>query len=219
MAVDAGPVVGVLRAQGTREPYLTDWIPDLVAQGGYAGLALLMFLETVFPPVPSEVIMPFAGLEAARGTLSLLGAILAGTAGAMLGNVLWYAAARACGVNRLLPLIDRHGAVLTLSRAEVERGQAALLRRGALYVFVGRMIPVVRSVVSIPAGLLSMPRMPFIVWSSLGTFGWTSMLTGAGYLLGTRYSAVEHVLSPVAAGVMGVAFLLYLARLMRRRTP
>lgn len=193
---------------------MTDWIPDLVARGGYAGLAFLMFLETLFPPVPSEVIMPFAGVEAARGRLSLLGAVIAGASGAMGGNICWYLLARRLGHTAFHAFVQRHGRLLTLDWADVERGQAAFRRRGSLYVCVGRMVPFVRTMISIPAGLLDMRMTPFLVWSAIGTFGWTAILTCAGYLLGARYAEVEQVLSPVAAVVMAAAALAYLVRLV-----
>src|SRR6476469_8479568 len=100
---------------------MSNWVIRLIEDAGYLGVAFLMFLETVFPPIPSEVIMPVAGVAAARGDMNLAGVIGSGTAGAMLGNVFWYQAARLLGIERLRPIIDRFGRVLTMSWAEVER--------------------------------------------------------------------------------------------------
>ena len=113
------------------------WVED----GGYLGIFLLMLLETVFPPIPSEVIMSLAGVVAARSELSLFGVIAAGTSGAMLGNILWYWGARAMGVGRLRPLIERYGRWLTVDWAEVERAQALFDRQGGIIVCIGRMLP------------------------------------------------------------------------------
>lgn len=188
------------------------WIQQLIDQLGYLGIAVLMFVETVFPPLPSEVIMPLAGLRAARGTMSLPGVIIAGAAGAMMGNLAWYVAARAIGINRLRRLIDRHGRWLTLDWHEVERAQKWFRRHGAGFVCLGRMIPTVRSVVSIPAGLLRMSLPRFLFWSLLGTTAWTAALALAGYVLGQRYTAVERYLGPVSTGIIVVLIGWYLWR-------
>ena len=185
------------------------WIQQLIDQLGYFGVAVLMFAETVFPPLPSEVIMPLAGLRASRGALSLPGVIAAGAAGAMAGNLCWYAVARMLGIDRLHGLIDRHGRWLTLDWNEVERAKGWFGRHGALFVCVGRIVPTVRSVVSIPAGLLQMPVAPFMLWSTIGTTAWTTILATAGYLLGQRYGAVERYVGPISTAIILVLVLWY----------
>lgn len=170
---------------------MTGWMQAIIADGGYPGIFLLMFLETVFPPIPSEVIMSMAGLQVARGTMTLTGAILSGTAGAMAGNLVWYLVARWLGMERLRPLIERHGRWLTMDWAEVDRGERWFMRRGYLFVCIGRMMPTIRSLVSVPAGLMRMPLAPFILWSSIGTMGWSAMLATGGWILGTRFAAME----------------------------
>lgn len=185
------------------------WVQQFIDQLGYFGIALLMFAETVFPPLPSEVIMPLAGLRASRRALSLLGVIVAGAGGAMAGNLAWYLAARAIGVDRLHGLVDRHGRWLTLDWKEVERAQGWFRRHGAAFVCLGRMVPTVRSVVSIPAGLLRMPLPSFLLWSSLGTTAWTTALSCAGYMLGQRYTAVDRYLGPVSTAIIVILVLWY----------
>jgi len=170
---------------------MTDWVRQLIADGGYFGIFLLMFAETVFPPIPSEVIMSMAGLQVAKGTMALPAAILAGTAGAMLGNIVWYLAARWLGLERLRPLIDRYGRWLTMDWAEVDRGERWFVRHGYLFVCIGRMMPTIRSLVSVPAGLMRMRFLPFVLWSSLGTLGWSTMLAVGGWILGTRFAEME----------------------------
>lgn len=185
------------------------WIQQLIEQLGYLGIAVLMLAETVFPPLPSEVIMPLAGLRASRGALSLPGVIAAGASGAMAGNLAWYLAARAIGVDRLHCLVERHGRWLTLDWGEVERAQGWLHRHDAMFVCLGRMMPSVRSVVSIPAGLLRMPLPRFLLWSALGTTAWTAALSVAGYLLGQRYTAVDRYLGPISTAIIVVFVLWY----------
>src|SRR4030095_148376 len=116
----------------------------------------LMFLETVFPPIPSEVIMSVAGVASGQGKLDFWLVVASGTAGAMLGNILWYLAARALGIQRLEPLIHRWGLWLRMSWAEVKRAERWFSKHGTFFVFVGRLLPTVRSLVSVPAGLLRM---------------------------------------------------------------
>lgn len=180
---------------------MTDWVQEVIAQGGYLTLFLLMFAETVFPPIPSEVIMSMAGLQVAKGHLTLVPAILAGSAGAMLGNIVWYLLALWLGMRRLKPLIDRHGRWLTMDWDEVDRGERWFQRHGYLFVCIGRMLPTIRSLVSVPAGLMRMRFLPFAFWSSLGTIGWSTMLAFGGWYLGTRFAEMEAWLG-FAANVM-----------------
>ncbi len=131
---------------------MEDWIIRLVEWAGYWGVAALMLLETVFPPVPSEVIMTVAGVSAARGTMTLEGTILAGTAGAMLGNWFWYWLAIKFGEARMHVFIDKYSRWLTLDWDEVERGERLFAKYGSSIVLIARMIPTLRSLISIPAG-------------------------------------------------------------------
>jgi len=191
-----------------------DWIRELIEDSGYLGVGLLMLLETVFPPVPSEIIMSLAGLQAARGTMTLWGAILAGSIGAMIGNMLWYAFARWLGYERFHPLIDRYGRWLTVDWAEVKRADAFFDRHDRWFVFLGRMVPTIRSLVSVPAGLFEMPWKAFLFWSALGTFGWTAGLAGAGFILGSRFEEVDRYLGPASTGVLAGMIFYYLYRVI-----
>lgn len=188
------------------------WIFDLVEGSGYAGVFLLMLLETLFPPIPSEVIMPIAGVVAASGSLSLFWVVVAGTAGAMLGNTLWYLLALKIGLDRFRALIERHGRWLTMNWSDVEKGRGAFDRYGKVIVFAGRMIPTIRSVVSIPAGLLQMKLPPFLIWSTIGTAIWSAGLAVAGWLLGRNVQQIESILGPVSTAVIVAVVGLYLWR-------
>jgi membrane protein DedA with SNARE-associated domain len=188
-----------------------------MAQLGYIGIALVMLAETVFPPIPSEVIMPLAGMQTNAGPLSLIGVIAAGTVGAMAGNIFWYAVARMVGIDRLHALVDRWGRWLTLDWSEVERGRRLFARGGGVFVCIGRMIPTIRSIVSIPAGLLAMPFGRFFCWSLLGTTAWTALLAGVGAALGARYGALERIVGPISTTVVVVIILGYVWRVIRWR--
>lgn len=196
---------------------MSDWIITLIDQSGYLGVGFLMFLETVFPPIPSEVIMPVAGLAAARGKMDIAWVIASGTAGAMLGNYFWYLAARVVGIERFRPFIQRFGRFLTLDWAEIEKAEKLFGKQGWAIVFFGRMLPTLRSLISIPAGLLHMRLSTFILWSTLGTSVWTVVLGTSGYILGKQFKEIETVIGPLSIAVIVVIAIGYVWRLIRWR--
>jgi membrane protein DedA with SNARE-associated domain len=200
---------------------MSDWVIRLIEQSGYLGVAFLMFLETVFPPIPSEVIMPIAGVAAANGPMTLWGVIASGTTGAMFGNIFWYLVARVIGIERFRPFIEKHGRWLTVDWYDVEKAERLFGRFGSVLVGVGRMMPTIRSVISIPAGLLHMRLKSFLIWSTIGTAGWSSALAIAGYMLGRRFGEIETILGPLSSAIIGLMVLFYLWRQLtwRKRHP
>ena len=193
---------------------MEDWIIRLVEGAGYWGVAALMLLETIFPPVPSEVIMTVAGVSAARGTMTLEGTILAGTAGAMLGNWVWYWLAIKFGEARMHLFIDKYSRWLTLDWDEVERGERLFAKYGSTIVLIARMIPTLRSLISVPAGLFKLSLRRFLVFSTIGTLGWSAALAGGGYYLGSQFGEVEQWLGPLSTGVIALIVLSYLWRVI-----
>jgi membrane protein DedA with SNARE-associated domain len=200
---------------------MSDWVVQLIDQTGYVGVFLLMFLETVFPPIPSEVIMPIAGVRAAHGPMTLGGVIASGTAGAMFGNMFWYLAARVVGLRRFKPFIDRYGRWLTMDWYDIEKAERLFGRFGSVVVMIGRLLPTVRSIVSVPAGLLNMRLKTFVIWSTIGTAGWSSALAIAGWVLGRRFGEVEKILGPLSMAVIAVIVVAYIWRQLtwRNRHP
>jgi len=194
---------------------MQDWIIGLVNTTGYWGVAFLMLLETVFPPIPSEVIMTVAGVSAARGNMHFGGVVAAGTAGAMLGNWMWFWLAIRFGEKRIHKLIDRHSRWLTLNWDEVERGQRLFRRHGSAIVLFARMLPTLRSLISIPAGLFGMSHRRFLVFSAIGTAGWSAALAGVGYFLGSRFADIERWLGPISTAIIALIVLAYVWRLWR----
>jgi membrane protein DedA with SNARE-associated domain len=170
----------------------------LIERGGYAGIILLTFLETIFPPLPSEVFMPMAGFVAARGTLTLPGVIAAGTIGTLAGAWFWYALGRAIGIDRMRQLTARHGRWLTMRPADLDRAMAWFDRHGGPVMLFGRMVPGVRGVISVPAGVAHMPLRRFLLLSGLGNLIWTALLMSAGYWLGADYGRVAGWLAPLS---------------------
>ena len=196
---------------------MSDWVVRMIEQSGYLGVAFLMFLETIFPPIPSEVIMPIAGVAAGQGRMTYALVVASGTAGAMLGNIFWYLAARALGIMRLKPIVQRWGRWLTVTWPELERAERWFRVHGTAFVFLGRMVPTVRSLVSIPAGLLKMRFRSFVIASTIGTAGWTALLAGAGYKLGENYRDINDWLGPLSNGIMVVLVVGYVWRLWTHR--
>lgn len=185
-----------------------DWIVAVLDRAGYPGIALLMFLENVFPPIPSELIMPLVGFTAARGEFSLPLAVLSGTLGSLAGALLWYWIGLRFGRARIERLAERHGRWLTLTPADIERASAWFARYGGTAVLIGRLVPTIRTLISVPAGLHRMPAGLFLIYSGIGTLGWTGLLTAAGYVLEARYQDVSAYLNPVSTVVV-VALLLW----------
>lgn len=177
---------------------MSDWIAEVIGQTGYFGVALLAFLENIFPPIPSELIMPLAGFQAAQGNLSVVGVILAGTLGSVAGAAVWYALGARLGMARIERLAKQHGRWLTMHPSEVRRAGYWFRRHGAATVLVGRLIPGIRSLVSLPAGIHRMQLSRFAIFTALGTGLWTSLLVLAGYFLQSRYAEVADYLNPAS---------------------
>lgn len=195
-----------------------DWITGFMEATGYFGIALLMLIENVFPPIPSELIMPLAGFAAARGELNLFLVILAGTAGSVAGALLWYGFGLWLGAERLKRFAADHGRWLTLSPEEIGEVQGFFSRHSRKAVLFGRLIPGIRSLISIPAGIVGMGLPKFLIYSTLGTFVWTAALAGAGYALESQYGRIAEWLNPVANVILGGALLWYLYRVATFRS-
>lgn len=194
-----------------------DWITATLVGMGYTGVFLLTLLETVFPPIPSELIMPLAGYLAARGEMGAFGAVAAGTLGSVVGALVLYALGRKLGEERLKDFVDRHGRWLTLSRGDIERASDWFSRHGAWAVFGCRLVPGLRSLISIPAGIHRMRLTSFVVCTVLGSALWTGLLVGLGHALGSRFAQVGEFIGPVANVVLGAIVVWYLWRVMRHR--
>lgn len=189
-----------------------DFITNFLKEHGYVGLFSLMVLENVFPPIPSEVIVPFAGFVAAGGDLHLAGVLLAGTLGSVVGALPWYFAARSYGPERLKKLAARHGRWLALNCQDVDKALHAFDKHGASAVLFGRLVPAIRTLISLPAGIARMSLPTFMLLSSIGSLAWTGLLAATGYLLKDQYGAVASYVDPVSKAVLGLLLSWYLYR-------
>ncbi len=192
-----------------------DFITGWIEQGGLLAVGLLMILENVFPPIPSELIVPLAGFQAAQGSFNIVALLVVATLGSLLGTLIWYSLARAWGRERFLRFIDRHGVWLTLTREEAEGAAEWFRRHGPAAVFFGRLVPTVRTLISVPAGLSGMYFASFLLYTAAGSAVWIALLAGAGYLLEENYEAVEHWLDPATTIVVLAVVALYLYRVLR----
>lgn len=194
---------------------MRDWIIEAIRSLGVLGIAVLMLLENIFPPLPSEFIMPLAGYLSAHEGFSFWGAVLAGASGSVLGAFFWYLIGRGVGEERLRRWVEAHGVWFAMRPQDVERARRFFEKHGEVSVLFGRLLPVVRTLISVPAGISRMAMAPFLLYSLAGTSIWTAGLAYAGRLLGQRFPLVDEYLGVIAWIIVGGAVVLYLARVSR----
>lgn len=188
------------------------WIDEAVQTGGYYALAGLILIENLFPPIPSEVILPLAGYYVERGDMMFIPAVLAATIGSVLGALILYYGSAKGG----RPLVERHAHRVHMSMADVDRAQAWFDRYGPWVVLFGRMVPGVRSLVSIPAGLAHMSVVRFTLLTTLGSLVWNTLLIGAGWALGSEWEAVGDIIGPASKPIIGAVLVILLGLLFVR---
>jgi membrane protein DedA with SNARE-associated domain len=191
-----------------------DWITGFVQSAGYFGIVLLMFAENVFPPIPSEVIMPLAGFTAAKGELNIYGVIASGTLGTIIGALAWYYVGLRLGIKRIKSLARRHGRWLTLDEDDIDKARSWFDRHGKMALVIGHLIPAVRTLISVPAGVARMNLVTFLVASTAGTVLWTALLAAAGYLLESQYHRVEGYANIGTNIVLGLMVAVYVYRVV-----
>jgi membrane protein DedA with SNARE-associated domain len=202
--------------------WLLEWIPQVMERLGYLGIGLLMFLENLFPPIPSELIMPLAGFTVSKGELNFQYVVLAGVIGTVLGAMPWYYIGKLMGEARIRHLADRYGKWLTISGADIDQANRWFGKHGSVAVLLCRLVPGVRTLISLPAGINTMPIGEFLLYSTLGTALWCTLLTYAGYALGQNYGLVETYLGPVSKYVaigLVLAFGLWIWRRRQAQKP
>ena len=166
-------------------------VVNLIDALGYVGLAIVVALENVFPPIPSEVILPLAGYLAAQGRMTFVGAVVASTVGSVAGALILYAVGYALGERRIRGLVRRHGRWAMVDEEDLDKAQAWFDRHGRTAVLIGRLAPLVRSLISIPAGVARMPLLSFVAYTTLGSGIWNALLIAAGWFLGDNWEVVS----------------------------
>jgi membrane protein DedA with SNARE-associated domain len=193
---------------------LFDWLTSVISDGGYLGIVLLMLAENLFPPIPSELIMPLAGFVAAKGELNVGLVVLAGVLGSMLGALPWYYAGRWVGEARMRAFAARHGRWLTLDEKEIGKAIDWFEKHGRMAVLLARLVPTVRTLISLPAGMARMPLVPFLIYSAIGTALWTGLLAASGFWLQENYTLVADSVDRASSIIIGLIVLLYVWRLL-----
>ncbi|TCM69803.1 membrane protein DedA with SNARE-associated domain [Acinetobacter calcoaceticus] len=186
---------------------ITNWVISIMEKLGYLGIALLMFLDNVFPPIPSEVIMPTAGYAASQGQLLFTGVVIAGCIGSLVAAACLYWLGHACDNQGIYRWIDRYGKYLYIKSKDVEKALEWFNQYGERIVFWGRMIPAVRSLISIPAGMSGMPFWKFMLYSGLGTIIWTTFLASVGYYFGENKLLMQQIFSQVGYVIIAIAII------------
>ena len=207
---------------------LATWVQDVINQFGYFGVALLVIIENVFPPIPSEIVLPFAGFVAQQGSsaaqsdTSVIGMMIAATIGSVVGALILYFVSAAIGPDRLRAFVEKFGKWFGVKAADLVRAEAWFDRRSFVSVLVGRCVPLIRSIVSIPAGFRRMKLSSFVVLTAIGSAVWNIALIGAGAVLKDQWDRVGDYVGVfqwvVVAAIIVVLAKFVLSRIKRRNT-
>ena len=195
---------------------LTNWAGDVVETLGYSGVALLVAVENIFPPIPSEVVLGLAGYTASRGDASVLGMIIAATIGSVVGAWALYGFSAAVGPVRLRAIVIRYGAWIGFGESDLDRAEDWFDRRSRSAVLICRCIPLIRSLISIPAGFRRMPLGTFTVFTLIGSLTWNSVLVTTGYLLADQWDKILDYTEPFQGVVVVILGVLVIAMVVRK---
>ena len=195
---------------------MEEWVLSVMEKLGYLGIAFLMFLDNIFPPIPSEIIMPSAGYTASKGDLSLIGVIIAGSAGSLIAAMILYWIGRKIPEQRLFSFIEHYGKFLRIKVTDLEKALAWFNQHGHKIVFFGRMIPAVRSLISIPAGMSKMPFGKFMAYSAFGTIIWTTFLAFLGYHLSEDQALMSLIMQRASYIILAIVILYIIWKMAKK---
>jgi len=187
---------------------LENWLIDIMNDLGYFGVMLLIALENVFPPIPSEIILTFGGFMTTTTNLTVIGVILAATAGSVVGAIILYVIGLQLNVTRLEMIIDRWGHLLRITKEDIHRADAWFDKYGPWTVFFCRFVPIIRSLISIPAGMSHMNAGLFLLLTTIGTFIWNTVLVYLGARLGESWEVIVYYMDMYSYVIYGVIFIL-----------
>ncbi|EAC9833493.1 DedA family protein [Listeria monocytogenes] len=166
------------------------WITSIMADFGYIGIFILIMVENLFPPIPSEIILTFGGFMTTVTSLNVVMVIIVATLGSVVGAILLYKVASYFGKERLTKIVLKYGRILRLKESDIERAENFFLKYGSWAVFLCRMIPLIRSLISIPAGMTKMKMSKFLILTTAGSLLWNTVLIGLGAMLGESWSEI-----------------------------
>ena len=199
---------------------MESWITSVMEQFGYFGIALLILVENVFPPIPSEVILTFGGFMTTKSELSIFGVVVASTIGSVGGAVILYWIGRILNVERLERIIEKWGKYLRLTKEDVRKADAWFDKYGPWSVFFCRFIPLIRSLISIPAGMSGMNQWLFLVLTTLGTLIWNLVLVLVGAKVGNNWHQIVNymdVYSNIMYVVIAVSAVIFIIWFIKRK--
>ena len=195
---------------------LTEWATDIVERLGYFGVAMLVALENVFPPIPSEVVLGLAGYTASQGDAWVVGMIIAATIGSVVGAWVLYGLSAAIGPVRVRAIVIRYGTWIGFGETDLDRAEGWFDRRSRSAVLVCRCIPLIRSLISIPAGFRRMPLVAFTVFTLIGSLVWNTILVSAGYALADQWERILDYTEPFQTLVVVLIGVLLVALIVRK---
>ncbi|MDS9472434.1 DedA family protein [Sporosarcina pasteurii] len=202
---------------------MENWITEFMSEFGYIGVLLLIMLENIFPPIPSEVILTFGGFMTTYSNMTVIGVIIAATIGSVVGAMLLYSIGLLIDVHRLEKIVDRWGKYLRLTRKDIHRADAWFDKYGPWTVFFCRLIPLIRSLISIPAGMSNMNFPLFILLTTLGSLLWNGILVMVGVSVGENWQSIVEYMDIfsnvvyVLIGISGLLVILWYVRFRRKR--
>lgn len=186
---------------------MSGWATDVMDALGYFGLAFLVALENVFPPIPSEIILPLAGFNSSAGSMNIFLAILFATIGSLVGALILYYVGYVFGEERVRLVVNRWGKWLGFKESDIDKADEWFDRHGGLAVMLCRVVPIVRSLISIPAGLRKMPVLSFALYTTIGSLVWNTILIWAGYILGDNWEHVEEYVGVLQYVVIAIVLV------------
>ncbi|MEE9753573.1 DedA family protein [Listeria seeligeri] len=196
------------------------WITSIMADFGYIGIFLLIMVENLFPPIPSEIILTFGGFMTTVSSLNVVMVIIVATLGSVVGAILLYKVASYFGKERLTKIVLKYGRILRLKESDIERAENFFLKYGSWAVFLCRMIPLIRSLISIPAGMTQMKMSRFLVLTTAGSLLWNTVLIGLGAFLGESWNEIVVFMdsfSTIIYGIIAVIVVVVLGFFFRAR--
>ena len=202
---------------------MENWITEFMSEFGYFGVLFLIMLENIFPPIPSEVILTFGGFMTTKSDMTQLGVIVAATVGSVVGAMILYSVGLLIDVSRLEKIVDRWGHLLRLTRKDIHKADAWFDKYGPWTVFFCRLVPLIRSLISIPAGMSNMNFPLFILLTTLGSLLWNGILVSVGVAVGDNWESIVYYMdiysniAYVLIGMGGVAAIIWYIRFRRKR--
>ena len=199
---------------------MENWITQFMEQYGYLGVFLMIALENVFPPIPSEIILPFGGFMTTYTSMTVTGVVIASTAGSVVGAMILYGIGLLLDVERLEKIIDRFGHILRVTKEDVHKADAWFDKYGIWTVLFCRMVPLIRSLISIPAGMSNMKFWLFIVFTTVGTLIWNIILVSVGAALGDNWDRITEfmdVYSNIAYAIIGIGIIIFLVYFFNKK--